>query len=114
MPSLKALEKRIEADRAAIAFHRRQLKQAVNRRVGSTTGLASGFAVGFTGGWLLMGRRKRRREQALHCPPPAARRPESDGKESKLALLRTLMMVSMPLWQKMLMPSAPPGGDDAG
>lgn len=112
MTSLKALERRIEADRAAIRANRQLLKQAVNRRVGSTAGLAGGLAVGFAGGWLFMARRKRRHEQALYRSSVEGRR-EVRAKESKLAMLRTVMMLTMPLWQKMLMPSAPPGADDS-
>ena len=112
MTSLKALERRIESDRAAVGIHYRALRQAVNRQVGSPGGLFSGFAVGFAGGWLTMSRAQRRRErQAQHPEPPSHQRAEPRPKESKLALLRTVMMVSMPLWQKMLMSSAPPPQD---
>lgn len=108
MPNVKTLERRIEADRAAVAASRALFKAAVNRKVGSTAGLASGFAAGFAGGWLAMGSHKRRRDQELRCPPREHPPRELRAKETKWDILRTIMMVSMPLWQKMLMPSAPP------
>lgn len=115
MTSLKALERRIESDRAAVGIHYRALRQAVNRRVGSPGGLFSGFAVGFAGGWLTMSRSQRRAErQAEHPEPPPRERAEARPKESKLALLRTVMMVSMPLWQKMMMSSASPPASGPG
>lgn len=108
MPSVKMLERRIEADRAAVAASRALFKQAMNRKVGSTAGLATGFAAGLAGGWWAMAGHKRRRDQALRCPAPKRHPSEVRAKETKWDILRTIMMVSMPLWQKMLMPSAPP------
>lgn len=113
MKSLKALERKIAADRAAIDLNYRRLRQAVNHRVGSPTGLVSGFAAGFAGGWLVVSRSKRRRERTETRPEPvagaqAAAKPE----KGKLASLYTLAMVTMPVWQKLLKPShsapAPP------
>ena len=120
MKSLKALERQIEADRAAIGLNYRRLHQAVNHKVGSPAGLIGGFAAGFAGGWLVVSRSKRRRERAETCPEPAStEKTKGRTKQSTLSWLYRFMILSMPLWQKMLTPSgsaataAPDAGDSA-
>ncbi len=103
MPSLIELERRIRADRAAVAANGRRVRLAAKRRVGSPAGLLSGFAVGFAGGWFTVSRAKRRRERAEICPPPAAAaQTQAPPKKNKTEALRTLFVLTLPLWQRVL------------
>lgn len=105
MPSLKLLERQIEADRAAVQANYQRLWTAIDRRVGSPAGLASGFAAGFAGGWLTVSRRKRRRQQER--VRPEAEQAEVRTKPGKFDRLRSLVVVTMPLWQRFLFNPTP-------
>lgn len=112
MASLKQLEHRIEADRIAVQASFMQLRQSVNDKVGSPAGLASGFAAGFAGGWVTMARRQRRKEQAARCPEPKPEKVQVEAKPTLMSRLRSLMVLTMPLWQRLILPSTtePPSG----
>ncbi len=114
MPSLIELERRIQADRAAAAEYARRVRLNAERRVGSPAGLLSGFAVGFAGGWFTVSEAKRRRERAKVCPPPAsAGQTQAPPKKSKLEGLRTLFVLTLPLWQSLMAKEpAPPEAHD--
>lgn len=105
MPSLKLLERQIEADRAAVRTNYRRLRNTIDRRVGSPAGLASGFAAGFAGGWLTKSRRNRRREREQ--AQPEEEQVEVRTKPGKFDRLRSLVVVTMPLWQKLLFNPTP-------
>lgn len=115
MPSLAALERRIEADRVALNANYRRLHTAVSGRIGSPAGLATGFAVGFAGGWFTVSRAKRRREREDLCPKPApAENGRARPKPGKLERLRTLVVLTLPLWQRLMTrPATPPEAGDA-